>query len=135
MNSRNSGPEQQQKRILIIDDDPDIAIILHVVLEDNGFKTDSYTDPELAYRNFRDGFYDLILLDIKMPEVDGFHFYQKIRETDSRVKVIFLTASEYYYEQYRKERGFDLFKQEFFLRKPIETEDLVQAINKLLESK
>ena len=136
MNSqRNSGPEQQQKRILIIDDDPDIAIILRVVLKDKGFKTDSYTDPELAYKNFRDGFYDLILLDIKMPELDGFHFYQKIRETDSRVKIIFLTASEFYHEQFRKERGFDLLKQEFFLRKPIETEDLVQAINKLLESK
>ena len=135
MNSRNSGPRQQQRRILIIDDDPDIAIILRMVLEDNGFKTDSYTDPELAYKNFRDGFYDLILLDIKMPVVDGFHFYQKIRETDSGVKIIFLTASEFYYEQFRKERGFDLFKQEFFLRKPIGTEDLVQAINKLLESK
>src|SRR5581483_1775059 len=136
MNSqRNSGPEQQQKRILIIDDDPDIAIILRVVLKYKGFKTDSYTDPELAYKNFRDGFYDLILLDIKIPELDGFHFYQKIRETDGRVKIIFLTASEYYYEQFRRERGFDLLKQEFFLRKPIETEDLVQAINKLLESK
>ena len=67
-----------------------------------------------------------------MPEIDGFHIYQKVRETDSRVKIIFLTASEYYYEQFRKERGFDLFKQEFFLRKPIETEDLVQAINKFL---
>jgi PleD family two-component response regulator len=50
MNSqRNSGLGQQQKRILIVDDDPDIAIILRMVLEDNGFKTDSYTDPELAY--------------------------------------------------------------------------------------
>jgi DNA-binding response OmpR family regulator len=135
MNSQNSGPGEQQKRILIVDDDPDIAIILRVVLEDNGFKTDSYTDPELAYKNFRDGFYDLILLDIKMPEIDGFHFYQKIRATDSKVKIIFLTASEYYYEQFRKERRFNLFKQEFFLRKPIGTEDLVQAINKLLESK
>jgi DNA-binding response OmpR family regulator len=95
MNSRNSGPRQQQRRILIIDDVPDIAIILRVVLEDKGFKTVSYTDPELAYKNFSDGFYDLILLDIKMPVVDGFHFYQKIRETDSRVKIIFLTASEF----------------------------------------
>jgi CheY-like chemotaxis protein len=108
---------------------------LPVVLEDNGFKTDSYTGPELMYKNFRDGFYDLILLDIKMREVDEFHFYRKIRETDKRVKIIFLTASEYYYEQFRKEHGFDLFKQEFFLRKPIGTEDLVQAINKLLQSK
>jgi DNA-binding response OmpR family regulator len=104
MNSRNSGPGQQQKRILIIDDDPDIAIILRMVLEDNRFKTDSYTDPELAYKNFRGGFYDLILLDIKMPEVDGFQLYQKVRKIDSSVKICFLTASEYYYEQFRKEQ-------------------------------
>lgn len=70
-------------------------------------------------------------MDIKMPEVDGFHFYQKVRKTDSMVKIIFLTASEYYYERFRKEGGFDDFKQESFLRKPIATEDLVRAINKL----
>jgi len=68
-----------------------------------------------------------------MPEVVGFNLYRKIKATDGKVKIIFLTASEYYYEQFRKEKGFDNFKQELFLRKPIGTEDLVQAINKLLE--
>ena len=133
--SKDLKPGQQQRRILIIDDEPDMAIILRLTLEDYGFKADTYTDSVLAYQNFRSGQYDLVILDIKMPEVDGFHLYQEIKKTDSKVKIIFLTASEYYYEQFRKERGFDLFKQEFFLRKPIETEDLVQAINKLLESK
>jgi DNA-binding response OmpR family regulator len=122
------------KRILIIDDEEDIADILRMTLEYNGFNTDTYTDPVLAYRNFRAGQYDLVILDIKMPEVDGFNLYQKIRRTDGKVKMIFLTASEYYYEQFRKESGFDEFNQELFLRKPIETEDLVQAIKKLLES-
>lgn len=68
---------QQQKRILIIDDNPDVTLSLRVALEQNGFKTDSYTNPALAYENFRDGQYDLVLLDIKMPEVDGFQLYQK----------------------------------------------------------
>jgi DNA-binding response OmpR family regulator len=128
------GSKLQQKRILIIDDEEDIADILRMTLEYNGFNTDTYTDPGLAYRNFRDGQYDLVILDVKMPEVDGFNLYQKIRRTDGKVKIIFLTASEYYYEQFRKESGFDEFNQELFLRKPIETEDLVQAIKKLLES-
>jgi DNA-binding response OmpR family regulator len=128
------GSEQQQKRILIIDDEEDVAISLSMALEQNGFKTDSFTNPELAYKNFREGFYDLVLLDIKMPEVDGFQLYQKVRKTDSRVKICFLTASEYYYEQFRKEQGFNSFKQEFFLRKPIATEDLVHEIEKLLKS-
>jgi DNA-binding response OmpR family regulator len=128
-----TGLVQQQKRILIIDDEQDTAMILQMNLEDNGFKADSYTDPVTAYENFRIGQYDLVLMDIKMKE-DGFRFYQKIRKIDSRVKVCFLTATEYFHEEIRKEHGFEEFNQETFLRKPIETEDLVQAINKLFGS-
>jgi CheY-like chemotaxis protein len=68
-----------------------------------------------------------------MPVFDGFLLYQKIRKTDSRIKICFLNATEYFYEQIRKELGIGDFKQELFLRKPIEIEDLVHAINKLLE--
>jgi DNA-binding response OmpR family regulator len=124
---------KRQKRILIIDDEQDIVDIFRISLEDNGFKTDTYTDPILAYQNFRDGQYDLVILDVKMPGVDGFNLYQKIKKTDGKVKIIFLTASEYYYEQFRKEKGFDNFKQEIFLRKPIQIKDLVRKIEKLLE--
>jgi DNA-binding response OmpR family regulator len=125
----NSGSGQQQKRILIIDDDPDTIITFRLALEDSGYKVDSYTDPVFAYQNFRNGIYDLVILDIKMPEIDGFHFYQKIRRTDSRVKKCFFTTND---ERFQKEYGFDVFKQEFFLRKPIEIKDLVHAIKKLL---
>lgn len=123
---------EQQKRILIVDDDPDITITLRMSLEDNGFKADSYTDPVLAFEYFREGLYDLVILDIKMPVVDGFHLYQSIRKVDNKIKICFLTASEYYYEQIRKEQGFDVFKQETFLRKPITIEDLVHEMKKLL---
>ena len=51
----------EKKRILIIDDDPDITITLRMSLEDNGFKADSYTDPVLAFENFREGLYDLVI--------------------------------------------------------------------------
>jgi DNA-binding response OmpR family regulator len=89
----------------------------------------------LAFENFRDGQYDLVLLDIKMPEVDGFHLYQKIRKIDSNVKVCFLTATEYFHEEIRKEYGLNELNKELFLRKPIATEDLVHEIKKLLQSK
>jgi two-component SAPR family response regulator len=65
---------------------------------------------------------------------DGFSFYRKIRKIDSRVKVCFLTATEYFHEEFRKEHGIEEFDQELFLRKPIEIEDLVKARSKLLES-
>ena len=123
----------EKKRILIIDDDPYITITLRMSLEDNGFKADSYTDPVLAFKNFSDGLYDLVLLDIKM-QGDGFHLYQKIKRVDSRIKICFLTATEYFHEEIRKEHGFDEFSQETFLRKPIEIKDLVHGIKRLLES-
>ena len=123
--------EEKQKRILIIDDDPDITITLRMSLEDNGFKVNSYTDPVLAFENFSSDFYDLVLLDIKM-KGDGFHLYQKIKRVDNRIKICFLTATEFFHEEIRKEQGFGQFNQETFLRKPIE--DLVHAIKKLLQS-
>ena len=83
------------KKILIIDDEPDVILTLRMALEQNGFRTDSCSDPTLAYEKFRDGVYDLVLLDIKMPIVDGFHLYQKIKRTDTGVKICFLTASDF----------------------------------------
>ena len=92
------------KKILIIDDEPDVILTLRMALEQNGFRTDSCSDPTLAYEKFRDGLC-IVLLDIKMPIVNGFHLYQKIKRTDTGVKICFLTASEFYHEEIRKEEG------------------------------
>lgn len=121
------------KRVLIIDDESDIILTLRMALEQNGFRTDSYSDSILAYKNFRAGVYDLVLLDIKMPNVDGFQLYQKIKRTDSRVKICFLTASEFYDEEIRKEQGFDGFNKELFLRKPVEIACLIDTIRPLMD--
>jgi len=121
------------KRILIIDDEPDIILTLRMALEQNGFRTDSYSDSILANKNFRAGVYDLVLLDIKMPNVDGFQLYQKIKRTDSRVKICFLTASEFYDEEIRKEQGFEGFNDELFLRKPVEIACLIDTIRPLID--
>jgi DNA-binding response OmpR family regulator len=120
------------KKILIIDDEPDVVLTLRMALEQKGFRTDSCSDPTLAFKNFRAGVYDLVLLDIKMPNVDGFQLYQKIKRTDSRVKICFLTASEFYDEEIRKEQGFDGFNEELFLRKPIEIACLIDTIRPLM---
>jgi DNA-binding response OmpR family regulator len=120
------------KNILIIDDEPDIILTSRLALEQNGFRTDSYSDSIVAYKNFRAGVYDLVLLDIKMPNVDGFQLYQKIKRTDGRVKICFLTASEFYDEEIRKEQGFDGFNEELFLRKPVEIACLIDTIRPLV---
>ena len=86
----------------MIDDEPDIIYSIKKVLENNGFVVDSYNDPTLALSNFKLGLYDLLLLDIRMPKMNGFELYQKMREIDSNVKICFLTASELFYEEYRR---------------------------------
>jgi len=76
---------EMSKRILVIDDEPDVNIILRKVLEKNGFIVDSYENPLLALDNFKPHYYDLIILDIKMPEMNGFSFYREIKKLDDRV--------------------------------------------------
>jgi DNA-binding response OmpR family regulator len=60
------------KKILTLDDKMDCNITIEAVLRDNGFKVDSYEDPILALENFKSYFYDLIILNIQMPQMDGF---------------------------------------------------------------
>ena len=90
------------KKLLIVDDEPDITFTIKDILEDNGFKVDPFTDPILALDNYKANFYDLIILDIKMPKMNGFQLYIKIREKDPKAKICFLTAREFYYEKFRK---------------------------------
>jgi DNA-binding response OmpR family regulator len=125
---------QITKRILIVDDEPDVCEILKKVFEQSGFNADSYDDPILALKNFKAGSYELLLLDIKMPEMDGFHLYQEMKKIDDRVKVCFLTASEMYYERFRKEEEFAQMDKDLFLRKPIQNEELIKEINRIIAS-
>jgi CheY-like chemotaxis protein len=125
---------QKTNRILIVDDEPDVCEVLKKVLEKNGFTADSFSEPLLALENFRPRSYDLLLLDIKMPDMDGFRLYQEMKKMDGRVKVCFLTASEMYYERFRKEEDFAALDKDLFLRKPIQNEELIKEINRIMAS-
>jgi two-component system, OmpR family, response regulator ChvI len=87
----------KKKKILLVDDEQDITSSLKIGLEDNGFSVDIFNDAILALSNFKAGMYDLILLDVKMPQINGFELSEKIREIDSKVKACFITAYEVYY--------------------------------------
>jgi DNA-binding response OmpR family regulator len=126
--------DQKSNRILIVDDEPDVCEVLKKALEKNRFTADSFSDPLLALENFRPRSYDLLLLDIKMPDMDGFRLYQEMKKMDSRVKVCFLTASEMYYERYRKEEEFAALDKDLFLRKPIQNEEVIKEINRIMAS-
>jgi CheY-like chemotaxis protein len=118
----------------LIDDEPDVIYTTRKVLEINGFRVDSYTDPTLALSNFRPGLYDLLLLDIKMPKINGFDLYQKIREIDSNVKTCFLTASELFYEEYRRLEAHPRLDKQYFIQKPIRSEELIRQLSKISDS-
>ena len=90
------------KKILLVDNEADITFALENALEDYGFSIDSFNDSMLALNSYKRNFYDLIILDIKMPNMDGFELYNKIKEKDPKVKICFLTASELFYEEFRK---------------------------------
>ena len=119
-------------RILVIDDEPDLTQVSTLALEYHGFKVDSFNDPQEALGKFEPGFYDLVILDIKMPKMDGFELYHEIKKKDSNAKVCFLTASELYYEEFRKKEYYAL-DRDMFIRKPIENEELVKEMNKMIK--
>jgi two-component system catabolic regulation response regulator CreB/two-component system response regulator ChvI len=124
-----------KKRILIIDDEPDVALTLKVVLEENGFEVDSFTDSLLALKHFKeaDYIYDLLILDIKMPQMNGFELYKEIRKLDHKVKVCFLSALTELkdYEAFRKE-VFPKWGERYFIQKPIENDDMLKRINTIM---
>jgi DNA-binding response OmpR family regulator len=125
--------KKSNNRILLVDNEPDIALAFKIGLEDNGFVVDVFNDPQLASANFKDGLYDLLLLDIKMPRMTGIEFYQRMKEIDKKVKLCFITASEiHYYEKITKEILPTLGARRL-IRKPIKIDDLVKDLKQELE--
>jgi CheY-like chemotaxis protein len=125
------------KKIFLVDNESDITFALENALENYGYKIDSFNDPILALDNYQINFYDLVILDIKMPKMDGFELYIKLKEKDPKVKICFLTASELFYEEFRSARlklG-EKIGEEYFIQKPIKTDDLIKKINKLMINK
>jgi len=147
---RRSG----RPRILIVDDEEDVTFFLKEALEELGeFDVVTYNDPLVALSSFNDqdkntdpSAYDLILLDIKMPKMDGFELYQEIQKRmDSldtndmtrndqsgrgkRAKICFMTAFEIYFDALR-ELFPDTYASMCFIKKPSSAQDLVERISK-----
>ncbi len=118
---------------MIIDDDPEITESFGLVLEDSGlFHVEKYNDPELALSNFKPDLYDVVLLDVKLPNVDSFELYDKMKKIDCKLKVCFLGIynNEESYHALRKE--FPSLEAECFMSKEIRIKDLIGRINRIL---
>jgi two-component system, OmpR family, response regulator ChvI len=118
------------KRILIVDDEPDVNLAVRVVLEENNFIVDSFNDPLLALENFKANLYDVLILDIKMPKKDGFEVYKEVMKIDNRVKVCFLTAGDVNYRLLKE--TFPTLDENQFIRKPIENTELIRQVHKII---
>jgi two-component system response regulator ChvI len=132
--SSNITNDMTETRILVVDDEPDVNLTLKVSLEDKGFKVDAFDDPLLALENFKAGVYGLLILDIKMPEMNGFELYRELKKLDNKVKVCFLTALNelHDYEDYRKE-VFPKVGERYFIQKPIENEEMINRVNQIMK--
>ena len=121
-----------KKRILIVDDEADITLSFSLALEDSGlFEVDTYNDPLVALSNYRPNSYDLLLLDIRMPVMNGLELYCQINKIDNKVKVCFISAFDVDYTALRDQYPsleLDCLVPKDIIRKPIEVRKLIERI-------
>ncbi|MGA8738026.1 MAG: response regulator [Nitrososphaeraceae archaeon] len=135
------------KRILLVDDEPDITMAISIALEADGFEVHSYNSPKLALFNFKPDYYDLAILDIMMPEMDGFRLCNQMKNIDSRIEICFITAADKtYYEGPQQEQKqnksvqekispeYCALNEEIFIQKPISNGDLINEIKKRMKN-
>ena len=151
--NKEEQQEGRNKRILIVDDEPNITFTFRTILEENGYKeVDVYNKPLLTLQDFESGVYSLLISDIAVPRMDGFELYKQIKKIDTRIKVVFTTASSINYEvlSYLTLLPLDRFDTSdvvaisqgsgegsedriHFIRKPVEIKEFIQRVTKELQ--
>ena len=127
--------EPSCKRVLIIDDHVDTAITFKVALESNSnkkeFKVYTCNDPLEALIEFKPNFYDLLLIDINLPYMNGFELYEKISKIDLNAKVCFMSAGEVNHEAIREIHP--SLNIGCFIQKPVSIDYLIKRVKAELE--
>jgi two-component system catabolic regulation response regulator CreB/two-component system response regulator ChvI len=150
IHNSSNNKNNYNNRILIVDDEVDITTVFTLGLEDNGFKVEAFNDAIQALASFKSGLYDLVLIDYKMPRMNGFELYQEIRKIDDKVKICIITAFDLYHEDIKKKfrRSSNKSQQDkivengvggelnlgCIIQKPIEIDDLVKRVKEELNS-
>jgi DNA-binding NtrC family response regulator len=131
MSSSPSLKTKTKRRILVVDDESDITFTLKKGLENSGmFEVDVFNDPQEALSNFKPNYYDFLLIDVKMPHMSGYDFYDNIKKIDSKVKSCFITAYKINYQALREQ--FPTLEMECYA-KPIEINELIRKISEELD--
>ena len=123
----------EKKKILVVNDEPDVTTMLKMTLERAEFRVDIFNDPVLALESYKPHVYDLVILDIIMPEMDGLELYTQLKGKDSGIKICFLTASsEPYREELLKEK-YNQLSKDLFLEMPLPTSEIIREVKKRMQ--
>lgn len=123
-------------RIMVVDDERDILSILKRGLESkNRFQVDTFMDAESALESLKensDDYYDLVLTDIRMPKINGFELYRRIKESNPHMKIVFITAFEINKDEFSKViPSVDVID---FISKPVSMSTLITKLNSILNN-
>ncbi|MGN6823034.1 MAG: response regulator [Candidatus Nitrosocosmicus sp.] len=133
-NKRNTAKWSRSK-IMLVDDEPDITFSFNWALEDHGFMVDTFNDPLQALSSFKIGLYIMAILDVRMPEMNGFELAFKIRELDDKVKIAFMSAFDIP-DDYSKTTTPKLYDEKpIIIRKLITIDSFVSIIKEKIENK
>jgi CheY-like chemotaxis protein len=107
--------------------------MLKMTLERVGLRVDTFNDPVLALKSYKPNMYDLVILDVIMPELDGLELYTQLKRKDSGINICFLTASsEPYREELLKEK-YNQLSRDLFLEMPLPTSELIREVKKRMQ--
>lgn len=131
----NNSSEIDPIKLMVVDDEKDILRIIKRDLEanNNTFKVDTFCSSELALQAFDShpkDYYDLILTDIRMPKMNGFELYRRIKEKNPSMKIAFITAFEINKEEFNKVLPSIDVKD--FIIKPISMSDLIVKLKSIV---
>ena len=118
-----------KKRILIVDEEKDVGRTFETILKNYGFEIDYFTDPAVALEKFKPNLYDLTILDINMPEINGFELYDQLKSRDSNIKTLFITGLSSV-ESYNTHNSkvYPLKGQRHFMAKPVSNKELLEHV-------
>lgn len=121
-------------RIMVVDDERDILSIVKRGLESkNRFQVEIFIDAESALTSLKENsndYYDLVLTDIRMPKINGFELYRRIKESNPSMKIVFITAFEINKEEFSKViPSLDVVD---FISKPVSMSTLISKLNSIL---
>jgi CheY-like chemotaxis protein len=125
----DNNKDKPLARLIVVDDDPDLAKLFRVSLLMNGFLVDAFTNPEEALQNLRSNskdHYSLLLSDIRMPKMSGIQLARKVKEINPSIKVVLMTAYEVKDNKFSKVSP--PIQVDGFIQKPTSITDLTNKI-------